>query len=294
MCFKKIIIVVLLFQLQSLYADTDSYQIPQTIYIGDKGCLVYLLDGLLSIQENMILPVDDLPANSDIVINNIEINNAKLIIDFQVFSTGIISLPPIVIKGQIFDSLEVKVSSIIANSGDAAVLSPPVQPISAPGTVWIVSGFVLIVIAIIVIILVFVFSGGTFFSELKKEIKKKRIISAAQKSIKKINSNLEKETIAAYTALTAITNELRAFMDNYFYINCISMVPVEFLSITLPAGIDEKYNSQYFYDFFMRCDNIRFSGMDISLKTVQEILTEVESFIIFIKQNNKALPKEID
>ncbi|MDR3301444.1 MAG: hypothetical protein LBT01_02790 [Spirochaetaceae bacterium] len=257
------------------------YQIPQTIYIGDRGRLVYPLDGFFSNQEDGELPLDNLPESGEIVINAVQLNNGRLVVDFQAFKTGIISLPPIVVGEKTLSGLEVHIASILEGQGGLTVLSAAATPLSAPGTLWIISAFVLITILGIVILLLFLFRSGNVFLTLKRRIKHKRMIRQTQRAIKRLKMNLDKETIGTKTALSDISNELRIFIDKYFNIHCRAMVPQEFLDITFPedSGASKKYSPEYFYQFFTNCDTIRFSGKNIAEKTVRGIIAEVEDFI---------------
>jgi len=74
---------------------------------------------------------------------------------------------------------------------------------------------------------------------------------------------------------------LRIFLDRYFGLNCRSMVPSEFLAVTLPPErkAQDKYTPEYFFNFFTRCDTMRFSGQDVSMETVRGIIDEVEAFV---------------
>ncbi|MDR2865088.1 MAG: hypothetical protein LBV68_05730 [Spirochaetaceae bacterium] len=257
------------------------YQIPQTIYIGDKGRLIYPLDGLFFDQKDSFLPVDKLSKSDDIVINAIEIKDRQLIVDFQVFKTGIVKVPPIFVNGKTLSGLEVYVASLLENSPHAMVLSPAASPLSVPGTLWIISALVFGIIILAAFILLFFTRGGNIFFGLKLKIKQKRIIRQTQKTIKKLKANLEKDSISAQLALSGISNELRIFLDNFFNIDCRSMVPLEFLAITLPkdSGLDENYYPRYFSEFFQKCDTIRFSGNLVPRETVLTIIEEVETFI---------------
>jgi hypothetical protein len=271
------------------------YQIPQTIYIGDHGRLVYPLNGFFLNQEDgpsdftpPTLPDSESPG--DIIINGVEVIGENLIIDFQVFKTGIAQLPPIVISGETLSGLEVYVSSILEESGDLTILSPSAQPLNAPGTIWIIITIVLVVIFAVAFLFLFVFKGGAFFSGLKHQLRHRRIIHQTQKAIKKLKINLDRENIGAQTALAGIANELRLFLDNYFNIHCRAMAPPEFLKLSIPDSLASEYSANYFYEFFMKCDTIRFSGAAVSEDEVREIIAEVETLVASVVPDTRPLP----
>ncbi|MDR3325381.1 MAG: hypothetical protein LBS82_05290, partial [Spirochaetaceae bacterium] len=264
---------------------SSPYQIPQTIYIGDRGLLVYPLDAFFFNQdprktESIPIPGDAASAR-DVVIHSISIERGRLIVDFQPFRTGVVDLPPIVVHGQTVSGLAARVSSILEDSGGSTVLSAAALPLNAPGALWIISALVFAVLLAAALALVFLFHGGSFFVKLKRKLRHRRTIRQMQRSIKGLKTNLDKNNIGAQTALTGITNELRTFMDAYFNIRCRSMVPREFLDIAFPAGLDvgEPYTPRYFHQFFTNCDTIRFSGETVSAASVQDIVGQVERFV---------------
>jgi hypothetical protein len=267
-------------------SGAEPYQIPQIIYIGDQGRLVYSLDGFFSNPVNGALPVDKLQAGDDIIINGLEINNGRLIVDFQAFKTGRIMLPPIVIGAETLSGLEVTVSSLLDGPDAVTVLSPALSPLSAPGTLWIISSIIFIIIFIFAVVFIFLFRGGNFFSSIKRKIKKARIIRKTQKAVKRLKTSLEKGTISARTALGGISTELRVFLDDFFNTDCRSMVPLEFLNIVFPddSGLDEKYTPEFFYRFFKNCDELRFNGGAVPEETVAGVILEVESLAASIKR----------
>jgi len=261
-------------------AAGSSYQIPQTIYIGDRARLVRNLDMSFFDTGDRVIPPGDPQEDDDIVIHNIEIKNGRLIIDFQAFRTGIISLPPVLIGGLEISGLEVKVSSLI-ESGNPAALSPFERPLNVPGTLWIIVLATVIIIAAITVVLILFFYGGRFFLNLRGGIRQQYIMLTTMRFIKKLRLSVKKENTAPQTALGEITTMLRIFLDRYFGLNCRSMVPSEFLAVTLPPGrkAQDKYTPEYFFNFFTRCDTMRFSGQDVSMETVRGIIDEVEAFV---------------
>jgi len=269
-------------------AEPDSYQTPQTIFIGDKGKLVKNLNTVFFNIEDAHIPLDGMNEDKDIVIHNAEIKDGKLIIDFQIFKTGVVKLPPVKInisKGEGYEGyeisdMEVKVTSLI-DSGASTALSPFKKPLNAPGTLWIIVFSVFIIILIITFTMLFLLNGGSFFVNLTNNIKKKYIIFTTRRAIKRLRLSIKKGTKDLQTALGEISTELRVFLDRYFNLNCRSMVPAEFLTIKLPedAALPEKYSPEYFFKFFTDCDTTRFSGQNVSLEAVSATIDEVENFI---------------
>jgi hypothetical protein len=261
------------------------YQIPQTIYIGDAGRLVYPLDTLFFRLTNGIVPLDSIPKTEEISIHRIEIKDGSLIVDFQPFRTGTVRLPPLLIEDNVIDGLEVSVASLIEGK-DAAVLSPAATPVNAPGTLWIIVGGSLGILGAAAAALFAALRGTRVFSKYKLRRRKRRAIRNAERTIKKIKTQMEKGTFPPAAALSAASVELRLFLEHYFEINCRSLVPVEFLSLNFSGAAmpGESYTPEYFAGFFTRCDTLRFSGKNIAAAAVNGLIGEVEAFIQSVHQ----------
>jgi hypothetical protein len=260
------------------------YQIPQTIYVGDNGKLVYPLDGFFLNKEDALIPLDNIPQNDEIVLHRIELSKGNLIIDFQAFRTGIISLPPIRIDGEVLTDMNIKISSLIDVMG-APELSPAETPMNAPGILLIIALAVLIILAFIALILFLSLYGVTFLLRINRFMQKRHATQLTKKTIKKIKKRLSRKLIGFDEAVAAAARELRLFLNRYCTIDCNSFVPSEFLTMKLDENLmpDKKYSPKYFCDFFTRCDVIRFSGRSIPAETAHGIINEVEEFVCDIK-----------
>jgi hypothetical protein len=257
------------------------YQIPQTIYIGDNGRLIYPLDTFFYNQDDQIFSLEDIPRHDDITVSNVELSKGQLFIDFQAWRTGIVKLPSITIAGRRIDGIEVVVASLVEGQNASTMLSAAVTPVSAPGTLWLITGTVSTIIIVTALFFFFMLRGKLFFVHLRRNTRKKRAIRLARKAIRKIRNQLEKKNVAESSALSHLSTEFRLFLDVYCGIDCRSLVPAEFLNLEFPLCLmpAERYSPAYFADFFTRCDTLRFSGKNISDEAVANIISEVENFV---------------
>lgn len=280
------------------------YQIPQTLYVGDSGKLVYPLNALLAIPEDAKISAmpeiaDDLEdienlenrnASADIIIHKIELDKDKknLIIDFQIFRTGIIEIPPVMIGGEMISGLKVTVSSLLDSGNNSMTLSPPAPPLSAPGTFWLFTSIVLGAIVVLLIIYFLWKRGRDFLYSFNTDIKSIFLIFSMQRVIKRLHKNLAKEKITNADAVSVLANESRIFLSRFLNIPCISMVPEEFLEIQF-NGI-EDVNADFrrtLFDFFKNSDSLRFSGDSIAEASVNELIARAKEIIKQLQLNGR-------
>lgn len=271
------------------------YQIPQTVFIGDKGRLVYPLDAYFFNQGDQIIPLEAIDSSQgdlykDVVIHRVELSRGRLIVDFQCWRTGAVRLPPVQMQGRLIEGMEVRVASLLEGKDALTVLSPAMPPMSAPGTLWIISGTVASLLAISSLFLIFALRGGNLFAVWRANSRKRRAIRKSRKAIKKIKTQMAKGRDASgkelpghlttSAAIAELSSEFRQFLENYCGLQCRSLVPAEFLKLEFPAGLPSGEDSpRYFSDFFTRCDTMRFSGANISRTAVDNIISEIESYI---------------
>lgn len=265
-------------------ADNDTpvpYQIPQTIYIGDAGRLVYPLDAYFFNQTDGVIAAEQIGQSADVVVHRVELNKGRLIVDFQCWRTGVVALPPVNVAGKVVEGMEVRVASLLEGKDAQTVLSPPAPPLAAPGTLWIVSGATTLLITAAALLIFFVLRGGIFFASLGRRRRRWRALRVIRKALKKISLQMEKDTLNLSAAIAGAALELRRFLEVYCGVNCRSLVPAEFLQMEFPAGAmpGEQCSPRYFASFFTRCDTARFSGETISRAAVKALLSEVEAFV---------------
>jgi hypothetical protein len=257
-----------------------SYQIPQTIFLGDKGRLVYPLDAYFFNKCDQVIQLESIAKPDEVVIHRVELSRGRLIIDFQCWKTGTVTLPPVEIAGRIVDGMEVYVSSLIEGKDAVTVLSPAIKPIIAPGTLWIMSGGAAALIVFVACTSFFILRGGNFFAAWRGNARKRRAIRITRKALKKIKLQILKGQITASIALSELLNEFRIFLDEYCGVQCRSLVPDEFLKLSFPAELPSGADSpRYFANFFTRCDTLRFSGAGINTTALNSVINEVETFI---------------
>jgi hypothetical protein len=275
-------------------------QIPQVIYVGDYGKLVWPLNKLSSMPANVKITVmdgshfnedssiqtaedapDAVKNNPDIVIHSAHLDSAgkNLVIEFQAYRTGIIKLPVIFLGDEKIEGLEVQISSLIDSGTGAMALAPPAMPLSAPGTFWIIATVVLSVIIVLLAAFIFWKKGIYFFSNFNKNIRSFLLIRKILFTVNKIQKYLLKEKITAPCAAASLSFELRNFFSNFWNIPCVSMAPEEFLTVTIP----DESKKQDMFSFFKKSDSLRFSGEAITLSAAQEIIQDARNILCSLK-----------
>ncbi|GMO47013.1 MAG: hypothetical protein Ta2B_28880 [Termitinemataceae bacterium] len=292
------------------------YQIPAVIYAGDAGKLVYPIsqfsnitkDTKVSLEEN----ADDQSADAqlelfpDIVIKNIDLDKdlKNLVIDFQAYRTGKITLPTIIVGVEKLDSLQVQIASLLDSGSSAMALSPPAAPLAARGTFWIITSIVLFVIVVLLLLYLFWKKGRGLLSFLNFNLRSYFLLKVIFNTIKKIQKMLSKEKIMPLVAVSNLSYELRKFFSALWNTQCMSMVPEEFLTIQFTSAkrnlsrisssetaVDESavlYESGLkiqLCNFFKMCDSIRFSGEVITSESANEIIQKAKNILNGIYAN---------
>jgi len=256
------------------------FLIPQTVFVGDRGRLVFPLGSAFSGVENRVIQgIENLPQAEDVVISRVELtrrgNASQLIIDFQAYVPGLVKLPPIEIASYTFPDLEITITSILGSSDQRnLVLSGPADPLSAPGTAVMIYGAILFLILGLLALTLGRFWGRTRFLTLRERFRRRQIIRAMGKSLKRLRNSLIKEKggLSAggklivdsdggreKTVLTELSREFRTYLGLLTGANCRAMVPREFLS--LPSLGGGKYlEGDFISSLFRSCDTLRFNG----------------------------------
>ncbi|GHT49142.1 hypothetical protein FACS1894102_3400 [Spirochaetia bacterium] len=309
---NKLILIVTYFNLFALsvgYAQNvgTSYQIPQTIYVGDKGRLVYTLSQFTSITESskIVLEEPDSSAentesNTDfyVIIRNMELDKdaKKLFIDFQAYRTGKIKLPTILIGEEKLSGLQVQISSLLESGNSAMALSEPALPLAASGTFWIITIIIFSILLSLLLIYFFWKKGEKLFELLNTNMKSFFLVYSMFLFIKRLQKHLEKGKILPLQAISNLSSRLRVFFSKLWKIQCIAMVPEEFLVVeikpeNLPQGMKERQFEddvkKQLYDYFKTCDSLRFSGETIMLESVNEIISNAKNILLTIKKDIK-------
>ncbi|WP_010257912.1 hypothetical protein [Treponema primitia] len=254
--------------------DNTPYIIPQTIFVGDKGRLVFPLGSAFAGTEGAVIQGAGLPRSNELVINRVELERrgtaVRLLVDFQAYVPGLILLPPIEIASHTFTGLEVNISSILSVEQRGMVLSGPAEPLTAPGTAVMIYGTILGIILLLLALTLGGFWGKTRLGNFAERLRRRQVIRAMGKSLRRLrNTEAGKEG----ETLEALSGEFRSFLGILTGTNCRAMVPRELLA--LPAlGTADGLSPAAISDLFRRCDTLRFSGESIERELVSGLLDE--------------------
>jgi hypothetical protein len=282
------------------------YQIPQTIYVGDRARLIYPLPQLLSISKDAKVTIEENDNDTespqtdfDVVIRNVELDKSgkNLIIDFQAYRTGIVTLPVILIDKEKFSGIQVVVASLIDSGNSSMALSHPALPLAAEGTFWIITTIVLSITGAFLVIGFLWKRWGLFIIGLNTNLKSYYLLFVIFRIIKKTKKNLSKEKIEGLETITILSGELRKFFSLFWNIPCISMVPEEFLTIQIDnsknyKSIQNDKISEVQTDlridlcsFFKTCDSLRFSGEGITVETANKIIEDAKNILRKVRKS---------
>jgi hypothetical protein len=276
----------------------EPYLIPQTVFVGDLGRLVYPLKDTVLPEKSLILDMPrDLPKAKDLIITRIELDHregdARLLIDFQAFAPGLISLPPVEIASRSFTGLEIKVTSILESDEDL-VLSPPAPPLAVPGTILIIYGAVF---AAIVVILGAVFGGlwyGNRLDYFRIRGLRRRALRNIWKILRRIRFALGRNKTEEGEALTLVSLEFRDFLSCFSGMNCRAMVPGEFMGLPSLFPPEEGKTSSdtggFLRDLFRRCDILRFSGGVIDRGMAFSVMEDIRNFVSALEKAERRKP----
>ena len=291
----------LLFFLSSLcYAqDNGSYLIPRYIFVGDPATLVLPLPAAAQNRVDIVLtsPSDYLPSDPNIDFHRIileqRITGSRLLIEFTPFVPGILELPVIEIGDAYFSGLTVTVNSLIDDSA-SPVLSGAASTLAIPGTAFMLYGSLTAIIFIILFAFIFILKGRKFLNELTRKIKQRRLF----KSIYKTEKRLQKEIIRGTDkrlVLDKLSEEFRLFLSTLTGNNCRAMTAGEFDNLTTNTGntLIQEEKPSFLNVFFRECDDLRFSGKEITSGDLTRLLDDMRGFLSVLENiSEKELSKE--
>jgi len=97
--------------------------------------------------------------------------------------------------------------------------------------------------------------------------------------------------------LDNLSDEIRLFLSNLIGTNCNAMTALEFAQ--LDYSNFNRFNSaqikilcSFSGSFFRTLDDVRFSGADISIKTINLLLDDLYTFLTTLKNSEKNKQKE--
>jgi hypothetical protein len=228
--------------------------------------------------------ISGMPEIQDLVISGMELekrnNNTRLIIDFVSYAPGSYSLPlirvPSADKELIIGGIEITVASIL--SPDLMVLSDPALPLAVPGTGLVVYGGAgAILLAVILGVVVFIWAERSF-GPLREKFRIRRLSNSLEHRLKQLRNSENDRQMELFSLLAG---DYRVFLSYLTGVNCRVLSPVEFLDFpVLPDG-------DFLCSLFRRFDRLRFSGTPAARMEVLEILDELGSFLLNIKNAEK-------
>ncbi|GMO45435.1 MAG: hypothetical protein Ta2G_00320 [Termitinemataceae bacterium] len=299
--FTTSFIFCFLFSSLSVFSQNSSaqYQVPQTIYVGDKGKLIYPISQFSGITPNAKISLEetdnedgygdgDETLNTYIIIRNMELDKGakNLIIEFQAYRTGTVSVPPIIIGEQKLSGLQVHISSLIEAGNSTMVLSAPAAPLASEGTFFIITTIILGVILVFLLIYFFWKHGFKLFLFLNTNAKAFFLIYSISIFIKHLQKNLAKDKIEHLQAIRDLSSHLRIFFSKLLDIQCTAMVSDEFLSLEIPYDNKEAVQGlkECLCDFFKKGDSLRFSGEAITSDSVNDMISLAKNILETVKK----------
>ncbi len=274
-----------------------AFLIPQTMYVGDQGRLVLPLGAAYTeIEPAVITETHLLPSAADIVINRIEIEKragvSRLLVDFQAYAPGLLELPPLQIGSNEFIGLTVHITSILEAD---RTLSEAASPMPVPGTLVLVYGSIIgIVLFLLTVIFMYIW-GVPYFKMLGTRRRRRFVLRSLQRSLNKMRNSITKNGVSGNAVLMKLSQDFRNFLSFFTQINCLTMVPKEFLQLPNmqdPGSIKggEVYifeHAEIVYRIFRRCDELRFSGDVCEMESVIQVLDTICRFVSAFETSEK-------
>jgi len=302
---KKIVFFTLIYSVIIFTVNaqnTGAYLIPRRIFVGDKAVLVLPLPGKIEKAEDIILTSDNsylnginfpLHANIDFhrIILERRISGSRLLIEFTPFVTGMLELPAIEIGGERFTGLTVTVDSVI-DSRSSLILSGPAASLVMPGTAIMLYGVIAFFIIFIILTIWFFLKGRIL---LRKWIEKwnrwKLFISmrfTEKRLYKSVLKGEDKRII-----LDRLSEKFRIFLSILTETNCRSMTANEFNKLTPKLLMYQDANPLFLHNFFCSCDELRFSGVNVSLHDIFNLLDDLRGFLKTLEGGQKENSRDV-
>jgi len=269
--------------------NSGAILIPRIIYVGDPAVLVLPLPATIKNSDDVILtslspniPKDD---NIDFhrVILERRVTGSRLLIEFTAFVPGYLKLPVIEIGGEYFDGLSVTINSVI-DTRKSLELSGYASSLAMPGTAVILYGAMAAFALFLLLLLWFIFKGRVFLEIWIEKWKRRRLFTF----IKNMERRLQKALLKGENkraVLDKISDTFRDFLSVLTNANCRSMTAREFTN--LPEKLIQ--DGVFLGNFFRRCDKFRFSGEDVKLRDISNLLDDLNNYIemLYIREISK-------
>jgi len=267
--------------------NTSAYLIPSQIFIGDPATLVLRLPASSHNENFLINDKEFLPQDPDIdfklILLERRTTGSRLMIEFTAFSTGKIVFPPIEIGGEYFEDLSLTVNSLIDNNSPN-VLSAAAAALAMPGTAAMLYSLMAALVIFILAAVWFLFKGRTALKKLREKWKRRRLFVTMRTIEKRLSRALSKG-IDKRKILDRLSEEFREFLSIISGSNCRSMTAREFYNGIIcdfamhPTEAEHKEIALFLGNFFQKCDELRFSGVDINANEISGLLDDFKTFI---------------
>jgi hypothetical protein len=252
----------------SLCAQSGAYLIPRTIYVGDTGTLVYPLPASFPLPQSGAEIRYDTPSSA-LVINavTLEAEQRRLLIDFQAWAPGTVSLPGITIGGEKLEGLTITVSSILdRDSGSARTLAPPASALTAPGTFWLIFAAVFALILVCLALILGALYGRRWYAGLRVWLRGKRARRSLRRTERRLRGLLATDCPDCSRVLGAAQAEFRLFLGVVGGIDCRAFAAGEFQVFGVPA----------LTALFSAAEQLRFGGTPPDRAATAAFLDELE------------------
>lgn len=253
---KAGIILAAFFVAASVFSQ-EPYQVPQTVYVGDRAHLV-----LPSVAQEDWEISAALASTPSLHIHRIASVKGRLSIDFTAFSTGTIDIPSLDTPEGKLTGLQVHIASI--SEGGSGILSGPSSPLPVPGTSALLYG---IIAGIIVFSFIFVVSTNwrrRSFRLIFKKLFHYYLILKMNRFLKKMQRSTPSDL---QDALCLLHTELRLFVSRITGIDCRCLSVTE---ITEVLGAD-------FASLINRFDTLRFSGLQVTTTDFYALIKDINT-----------------
>jgi hypothetical protein len=252
----------------------EPYTIPQTIFVGDQGRLALPLGPAFAALEATVIQGPLLPRSRDLTINRVELERRggtlTLLVDFQAYVPGVVTLPPIEIASHTFTGLEATISSILSVERQGMALSAPAEPLAAPGTAALIYGVILSLLLLLLILTLGSVWGKTRLRDLAGRLRRRRALRAVGRTLKRLRAA---PPGADMVIPETLSRDFRVLLEVLTGINCRAMVPGEFHALDSPDSA-EAPRPEVLAGLFRRCDELRFSGEAIEREAALALLEE--------------------
>jgi len=286
----KVLLLFLLFP-AIVYSQTGAHLIPRRIFIGDFAVLILPLPAADQNKADIVLSElsPDFPSHPNIDFHKIileqRIGGSRLIVEFTAFVPGLLEFPAIEIGENRFTGLSVTVNSIL-DSRSSLVLSGPASSLAMPGTAFMLYGTMAVLTLVILLTIWFFVKGRMFFGKWNEKWKRwKNFVSMSiteKRLYKSVLKGEDKRII-----LDKLSDEFRIFLSFFTGINCRAMTAYEFQKMPFEKLKAQNINSSFLYNFFRGCDELRFSGANVSSQEILRLLTDLHNFLETLRNTKK-------